>query len=161
MRVEALVALYSCLLDRPTDLWRPLYCLDGLEQSLAQYRLGPLACLSARHNSMHWVLDCTHAAHMEAAKKLVALSQESKDAANMWNIRLNGRQHVVHCDMLCAASHTWQPQAILCWLYIGCMLDVDLGVDGGGGTGLFTDCVDAGQLSEIVLCVAVKVQFLL
>ena len=90
MRVEALVALYSCLLDRSSNIWRALYCLAGLGQSLALYRLGPHACFNSKHNSMHWVLDCTQHAHMEVAKKLVALSQENRDAANMWNLRLNG-----------------------------------------------------------------------
>lgn len=85
-----MVACYANILDKE-NLWKVLYTLNGVEQSIALLRLGPAVCFDAKHPSMHWILDVSNPAHEETTKKLVHLAASDMEFPNMWNIRLNGK----------------------------------------------------------------------
>jgi hypothetical protein len=72
----------------------PIYstALTGLEQSALMTRLGPGALFnSARPQPGHYVLDTSHPAHMEAARRIAAAAVSGGDGApNIWNLRVRG-----------------------------------------------------------------------
>ena len=66
--------------------------LTGLEQSALMARLGPGALFTpARPQPGHYVLDTSHPAHMEAARRIAAAAVRGGDGApNIWNLRVRG-----------------------------------------------------------------------
>jgi hypothetical protein len=63
---------------------------QGLEQSCLLQRLGPARLFSPTHPSAHWVLDLSHPAHEDVARRLVSMAAASTDLPCIWNLRLRG-----------------------------------------------------------------------